>query len=143
MLKHVQLLEHQQTLLVQQTTKMIRVAILFLITLNSALVFGQEAEFSLEEKVHKFPKTKQGVLLKHEYKITNTGDAPLIISDYSVSCKCTKAYLPEAPILPGESFLLKITFDTNGKYDFQDRTIFLKTNTKKGTHSVRFKVRVI
>ena len=121
---------------------MIRVAILILIALNSALVFGQEAEFSLEEKVYKFPKTKQGVLLEHEFKITNTGDAPLIISDYNVSCKCTKAYLPEAPILPGKSYNLKITFDTNGKYDFQDRTVYLKTNTKKGTHSVRFKVRV-
>ena len=122
---------------------MIRVAILLLITLNSALVFGQEAEFSLEEKVHKFPKTQQGVLLEHEFKITNTGNAPLIISDYSVSCKCTKAYLPDAPILPGDSFNLKVTFDTEGKYDFQDRTIYLNTNTKKGTHSLRFKVRVI
>jgi len=97
----------------------------------------------LEEKVYKFPKTKQGVLLEHEFKITNTGDAPLIISDYRVSCKCTKAYLPDAPILPGASFNLKVTFDTEGKYDFQDRTIFLNTNTKKKTHSVRFKVRVI
>ncbi|XOV67726.1 MAG: DUF1573 domain-containing protein [Fluviicola sp.] len=122
---------------------MIRVAILLLITLNSALVFGQEAEFSLEEKVHKFPKTKQGVVLEHKFKITNTGDAPLIISDYQVSCKCTKAYLPKAPILPGETYNLKITFDTKGKYDFQDRTIYLKTNTKKKTHALRFKVRVI
>ena len=111
--------------------------------MNSALVFGQEAEFSLEEKVHKFPKTKEGVLLEHEYKITNTGDAPLIISDYSVSCKCTKVYLPKEPILPGATYNLKVTFDTNGKYDFQDRTIYLKTNTKKETHAVRFKVLVI
>lgn len=122
---------------------MIRVAILFIIALNSALVFGQEAEFSLEESVHKFPKTKEGTLLEHKFKITNTGNAPLIITDYSVACKCTKAYLPEAPILPGETYYLKVTFDTKGKYDFQDRTVFLKTNTKKGTHSVRFKVRVI
>ncbi|MCR9173164.1 MAG: DUF1573 domain-containing protein [bacterium] len=122
---------------------MIRVAILISILINSALVFGQEAEFSLEEKVHKFPKTKQGVLLEHKFKITNTGEAPLIISDYKVSCKCTKAILPKAPILPGETYQLKVTFDTKGKYDFQDRTVYLKTNTKKGTHSVRFKVRVI
>ncbi|PWL29452.1 MAG: hypothetical protein DCO96_06725 [Fluviicola sp. XM-24bin1] len=120
-----------------------RVVILLLIFMNSALVFGQEAEFSLEEKVHKFPKTKEGVLLEHEYKITNTGDAPLIISDYSVSCTCTKVYLPKEPILPGATYNLKVTFDTNGKFDFQDRTIYLKTNTKKETHAVSFKVRLI
>lgn len=128
---------------VQQITKMIRVAVLLLIILNSALVFGQEAEFSLDQKVHKFPNTKQGVLLEHTFLITNTGDAPLIVSDYHVECSCTKATLPEAPILPGESFALKVTFDTTGKYDFQDRIVYLKTNTKKGTHTVRVKVRVI
>ncbi|GAB5419031.1 MAG: DUF1573 domain-containing protein [Crocinitomicaceae bacterium] len=122
---------------------MIRVAILFLITLNSALVFGQEAEFSLDEKVHKFPKTKEGVLLEHNFQITNTGDAPLLISDYRVNCTCTKVELPEAPILPGATYSLKVTFDTNGKYDFQDRTVYLKTNTKKGSETIRFKVRVI
>jgi hypothetical protein len=122
---------------------MIRVAILLLITLNSALVFGQEAEFSLDQKVHKFPSTKQGVLLEHTFLITNTGEVPLIISDYQVKCTCTKVTLPESPILPGQSFSLKVTFDTTGKYDFQDRIVHLKTNTKKGTHSVRFKVRVI
>lgn len=122
---------------------MIRVAVLLLIFLNSALVFGQEAEFSLDEKVHKFPKTKEGVLLEHKFLITNTGDLPLLISDYRVACKCTKVELPEAPILPGETYALKVTFDTKGKYDFQDRIVYLKTNTKKGTHTVRFKVRVI
>lgn len=111
--------------------------------MNSALVFGQEAEFHLEEKVFKFPKTEEGVLLEHSFTITNTGDAPLVISDYKVSCPCTKAILPESPIAPGESFDLKVTFDTNGKYDFQDRTVYLITNADPEMQSVRFKVRVI
>jgi hypothetical protein len=122
---------------------MIRVAILLLISLNSALVFGQEAEFHLDEKIHKFPKTKQGVVLSHDFLITNTGEIPLLISDYRVACPCTKVQLPKEPILPGETFPLKVSFDTKGKYDFQDRTVHLKTNTKKGTESVRFKVRVL
>lgn len=120
-----------------------RVAILILIFINSALVFGQEAEFSLDEKIHKFPKTKQGTILTHHYNITNTGDAPLIISEYKASCSCTRVELPEKPILPGETYALKVTFNTEGKYDFQDRVVYLKTNTKKETHSVRFKVRVV
>jgi hypothetical protein len=116
---------------------------IIIIALNSALVFGQEAEFSIDKPVHKFPKTQQGELLEHYFEIKNTGDAPLIISDYKVGCTCTTATLPEGPILPGQSYKVKVTFDTKGKYDFQDRIIFLKTNTKKGTEKLRFKVRVL
>lgn len=116
---------------------------IIIIALNSALVFGQEAEFSIDKSVHKFPKTEEGALLEHNYTITNTGTVPLIISDYQVSCSCTKAYLPTKPILPGETFPLRVTFDTAGKYDFQDRIVNFKANTKKGKDFVRFKVRVI
>lgn len=113
-----------------------------LILLNSAFCMGQKAEFSVDKRVFTFPKTKEGPVLSHDYLITNTGDAPLIISDYKVSCPCTKATLPD-PIPPGKSAILHVTFDTKGKYYEQDRSILLSTNTKKGTEKVRFKVFVI
>ena len=113
------------------------------ISLNSAFGFGQTAEFFLKKSVHKFPKTMEGVVLKHNFLIENTGDAPLIISDYKVACTCTKVILPTDPILPGESYQLQLTFNTKGKYYFQDRIVYLKTNTKKGTHKLRMKVNVI
>ena len=103
-------------------------------------MFAQEAEFSLDQKVHKFPKTEQGVLLEHSFVVTNTGADSLEIMDYKVACPCTKAFLPKAPIAPGESFEIKVTFDTTGKYDFQDRKIYLRTNTKKEIEELRFKV---
>ena len=137
-------MELQSTVLAHLVTTRMRLFFaIIIIALSSALGFGQAAEFSIDKAVHKFPKTYEGVLLEHEFKLTNTGDAPLIISDYKVECSCTKAYLPNNPILPGESFLLKVTFDTKGKYNFQDRIIYLKTNTKKKTEQLRFKVNVI
>lgn len=114
---------------------------IIIIALNSALVFGQVAEFSIDQKVHKFPETKEGVLLKHDFVITNTGDIPLIISDYKVACSCTKAILPKQPIPPNESFPLTVTFDSKGKYYYQDRTVEFTTNAKKKM-VVRFKVKV-
>lgn len=116
-------------------------AIAFLI-LNSAFCIGQKAEFSVDKGVFTFPKTKEGPVISHDYVITNTGDSPLIISDYKVSCPCTKATLPD-PIPPGKSAILYVTFETKGKYYEQDRAIILSTNTKKGTEKVRFKVFVI
>ena len=115
---------------------------IIILFLSSAPGFGQEAEFSIDNSVHKFPKVDEGAILEHFFTITNTGTSPLIISEYKVSCSCTKAYLPKDPILPKASYKLKVTFDTNGKYYLQDRTIYLKTNTKKETHRLRFKVKV-
>ena len=122
---------------------MTRVLVLISILLNSALVFAQEAEFSLEEKVYRFNDTPQGILLEHDFVVTNTGTDSLIIYDYKVSCPCTKAYLPEKPIAPGESFSIKVTFDTTDKYDRQKRSVYLRTNTKKEIEELQFKVIVL
>ena len=117
--------------------------IFLLIILSSALGFSQEAEFSLLDKVYKFPKTNEGIVLNHNFEFENSGDAPLIIDDYKVSCSCTKATLPNKPILPGEKGVIKVSFDTKGKYYLQDRIIYLTTNTSKKTEKIRFKVYVI
>lgn len=114
-----------------------------IIVLNSALGLGQVAEFQFNKDVHKFPDTKEGVVLEHDFVLTNTGSIPLIISDYKVACPCTKVVMPKKPIAPGETYRLKVTFDTKGKYYYQDRSIYLTTNTKKGTARIRIKVNVI
>jgi len=109
----------------------------------STVVFSQSAKIDVDKATVKFEKTVEGKLLEHFYLVTNTGTAPLIISDYKVSCPCTKILLPTEPILPGETFKLKLTFDTKGKYYQQDRAIYLQTNTIKGTFKLRMKVNVI
>jgi len=113
------------------------------IFLNSATGFTQEAEFSIDKSVIKFPKTHEGEILEHTFLVENTGNAPLIISDYEVACPCTKLTYPNQPINPGDKAKLKVTFDTSGKYYFQDRAVIVHTNTKTGTHKLRVKVNVI
>ncbi len=114
-----------------------------IIVLNSVLGFGQVAEFQFKNSTHKFPDTKEGVVLEHEFVLINTGSVPLLISDYKVACPCTKVILPKKPISPGETYPLKVTFDTKGKYYYQDRSIYLTTNSKKGNERIRIKVNVI
>jgi len=120
--------------------KYIGLTLLFL--LIQLVAFGQQAKFSVDNPIHKFPKTKEGTLLQHDFKVTNTGSIPLIISDYQVECDCTKLFLPSEPIAPGQSVLLKVTFDTKDKYYFQDRIIYLTTNTKSKQEKLRIKVNV-
>jgi hypothetical protein len=110
------------------------------ITFISTFGFGQEAEINFKQATFKFPKTKEGVVLEHSYSFTNTGNVPLIISDYKVECSCTKVFLPIEPILPGKSGVIKVIFDSEGKAFYQDRLIYLSSNTKQKTEKLRFKV---
>jgi hypothetical protein len=104
---------------------------------------GQEAKFTVDKATHKFKDTEEGVLLTHVFRVTNTGTAPLIIKDYRVACPCTKVELPKSPIAPGQTIDMKVSFDTNGKKEWQDRAILLQTNTKKKEEKLRIKVYVL
>jgi len=46
------------------------------------------------------------------FEFTNTGDAPLVISDVKSSCGCTIPKKPDAPILPGETGEIQVKYDT-------------------------------
>ena len=120
---------------------MYRLILIILITIHSALAFGQ-AEFSFKETTHKFPKTKAGVVLKYDYEFTNTGKDPLVITEIKVACGCTKYEFPKEPIMPGKTGVIKLTFDTKTVYGPQDRTLMVYSNAKKNPFKLRFKVNV-
>lgn len=46
------------------------------------------------------------------FEFTNTGDAPLVISNVKSSCGCTIPKKPEAPIAPGETGTIEVKYDT-------------------------------
>ncbi|MET1260794.1 MAG: DUF1573 domain-containing protein [Flavobacteriaceae bacterium] len=46
------------------------------------------------------------------FEFTNTGDAPLVISDVRSSCGCTIPKKPDAPILPGATGEIQVKYDT-------------------------------
>lgn len=113
-----------------------------IIALNSAFIFTGGAEFYFKDKSHRFPDTKEGILLEHDYTFTNKGTEPLVIANYKVSCSCTKLTFPEEPILPNEEGVVHLSFDTNGKYGFQSRKVEIISNSKKRT-VISFKVVVL
>jgi len=114
--------------------------ILILIVLKTAFVFGQVAVFSAKYKTIKFPKTPEGELLSFSYEIKNKGKAPLELYSWEAECTCTDVMLPTEPILPGQFATIDVIFDTNGKYFFQNRIIYIKSNSRKKRELLRFKV---
>ena len=87
-----------------------------------------------------FADVKEGEQLSHTFEFTNSGSEPLIISGYKVACSCTKAIFSKEPILPGYKSQITITFDSKGKYGFQDRIIKVYSNAKRNPIKLRIKV---
>jgi len=75
---------------------------------------------------------------KREFVLTNTGSAPLVISNAKGSCGCTVPTWPKAPIAPGESASIGVKYATNrvGKFT---KTITLTTNTDEKTKVLTIK----
>ena len=61
------------------------------------------------------------------FKFTNTGNAPLIITNAKGSCGCTVPTYPKEPIGPGETSEIKVRYDTNRLGKFTKR-VTLTTN---------------
>ena len=70
------------------------------------------AEISFAKDVHDFGKMKQYGDASTEFKFTNNGDQPLIISNCKGSCGCTVPTWPRQPIAPGASASIKVKYDS-------------------------------
>ena len=79
---------------------------------------------------------------KREFVFTNTGNAPLIISNAQGSCGCTVPTKPEKPILPGEKGVIGVKYATDRVGQFT-KTVTLTLNTKEGSKVLTIKGNVL
>lgn len=84
---------------------------------------------TFEKVLYDFGKVMQGERLSYSFKFTNTGKSNLIIEGTSASCGCTTTTPPKAPIRPGESGEIKVTFDSKTKQGPVVNSIVISANT--------------
>lgn len=90
-------------------------------TANSAAITFQKNNYD-------FGKIKEGEKVTHEFKFTNNGSEPLIISNATASCGCTVPEYPKEPIAPGKSGVIKVVFDSTGKPGMQNKVVSVTSN---------------
>jgi hypothetical protein len=78
---------------------------------NSKPVGGKGPIISLDKEMHDYGTVKQGANGECLFTVTNTGDAPLIISQCAGSCGCTVPKCETSPILPGASSTIPVVYD--------------------------------
>nr|WP_299384438.1 DUF1573 domain-containing protein [Allomuricauda sp.] len=94
---------------------------------------------SFDKQEHDFGTITQGAAQETTFKFTNTGNAPLIITDAKSSCGCTVPEYPKnTPIAPGESGELLVKFNGSGQNQVT-KTVTVTANTEKGSELLRIK----
>ncbi|MEZ4721648.1 MAG: DUF1573 domain-containing protein [Flavobacteriales bacterium] len=104
--------------------------------LLAPLAWSQSMSF--DDKNHDFGDIKQGVPATYEFEFTNDGTAPLIISGAEGSCGCTVPEYPKAPIMPGKTGKIKVTYDAKNTGPFQ-KSVTIDSNDPNSPTELRIK----
>ena len=76
------------------------------------------------------------------FEFTNTGDAPLIVSNVKSSCGCTVPSKPDGPVAPGESSTIEVKYDTKRIGPIR-KTVTVYSNADQPIVSLKIKGKVL
>lgn len=97
---------------------------------------------TFDSEVVDYGTIEQGADGVREFKFTNNGKEPLIISNARGSCGCTVPTWPKEPIKPGESSVIKVKYDTK-RLGAINKSVTITSNAATPTKVVRIKGKVI
>lgn len=92
---------------------------------------ASQADIKMDKLEHDYGNIKQGGNGECEFKFTNNGKEPLVITNCQGSCGCTVPQCPKEPILPGKSGVIKVKYDTNRPGNIY-KTVTVTSNAKSG-----------
>ena len=100
-------------------------------------VFSQNAnpnaaQMTFKKTVHDFGTIYEGGNGNCDFPFTNDGKEPLIIVSVKSSCGCTIPEYPQKPILPGQTEVIKVKYDTQRQGPI-NRTVTIVSNAKNQT----------
>lgn len=96
-------------------------------------------EMTFEEQEFDFGTIQANEAQEHVFKFTNTGKAPLVITNATSTCGCTVPTYPKnESIAPGEGGEMLVKFNGAGQGQVT-KTVTVSANTEKGTEQLRIK----
>lgn len=100
------------------------------------------AEMTFDSEVVDYGTIAQNADGLRTFTFTNTGNAPLIISNAKGSCGCTVPTWPKQPINPGEKAEIKVKYATNRPGPI-NKSITVTSNATTPTKVLRIKGNVL
>ncbi len=99
-------------------------------------------DIKFEKTVHDYGTIQQHADGKCEFKFTNEGKEPLILSNVRSSCGCTVPTWPREPILPGQSGVIKVKYDTK-RVGTINKSIYVNSNAKVSPVTLKIKGKIL
>lgn len=96
------------------------------------------AKMDFKKEVHDYGNIKNGANGTCTFEFTNTGNAPLIISNAVGSCGCTVPTWPKEPIAPGAKGEIKVNYDTKRTGEI-NKTVTLTSNAVESSKVLKIK----
>ena len=90
-----------------------KLTLMILVAFIGFTVQAQQAKITFTNDTVDYGTITKGSDGVRVFEFTNTGDAPLIITDVKSSCGCTVPKKPDGPIAPGASSTIEVKYDTN------------------------------
>jgi hypothetical protein len=100
-----------------------------------------QTSLSFDVDEHDFGVIPKDTPVTKTFIVTNTGENPLLITDAQASCGCTVPKRPEAPISPGETGELIVTFTSKSGQEGTriNKSITVSANIPGGQHILTIK----
>ncbi|UXX78096.1 DUF1573 domain-containing protein [Reichenbachiella carrageenanivorans] len=95
------------------------------------------------EMSHDFGDIEQGEKVAYTFEFTNTGDAPVVITNVLTTCGCTASSWPREPIAPGGSSKIDVTFNSTGKIGHQNKVITVMSNATNNPERVKIVTNIL
>lgn len=108
-------------------------------TTNTETAVEEGAIIEFEKETHDYGTIKQNGNGVYEFKFTNTGTQPLMISNAKGSCGCTVPEWPREPIAPGQSGAIKVKYDTKRVGPFSKSVTLQSNAVNSPTKTIRIK----
>ncbi len=96
----------------------------------TAMQTDNKAEFKFEKETHDFGKIPQGTPVSVDFKFTNTGEEPLIISNVESTCGCTVPKYTNTPVLKGQTGIITVTFNAASVQPSFAKAVTIKSNAR-------------
>ncbi|MEA5261000.1 DUF1573 domain-containing protein [Arcicella aquatica] len=113
-----------------------------------ALVFvasfaNAQGVIKFKSESHDFGKIEEGVVATHVFEFTNTGTAPVVISNASPSCGCTTPDWTKEPVMPGKTGKVTAAFSSAGRLGGFSKTVTVISNAETPQIVLSFKGEVV
>lgn len=85
-----------------------------------------------------FTDVPEGTPIIDSFQVTNTGREPYQIYATKTTCDCTVIKAPEYPVMPGETAVLRVEFDTSDKLGTATPAIIVYDNSWPNKRSILY-----